>query len=69
MCQPDPSTLQVEPVVETRQLQNCHFAYQMSVDFDENQYRLKKKEQYTGNVGAGILKKKFDKKIRTNIKN
>ena len=33
---------------------NGHFAYQMSFDFDENQDRFKK-DQYAGNVGAGIL--------------
>ncbi len=40
----------------------AYFAYQLSFDFDENQYRFKK-EQYAGNVGAGIVKKVFYKEI------
>ncbi len=41
---------------------NGHFAYQMFFDFDENQRRVKK-DQYGGNVGAGILKNVFAWKI------
>ena len=41
---------------------NGHFAYQMFFDLDENQRRIKK-DQYRRNVGAGILKNVFARRI------
>ncbi len=40
---------------------NGHFAYQTSFDFNDNQHSFKR-DQYAETVGAGILKKYFEKK-------